>query len=65
MKEKDTTYTPARKKAIYNYLESKERIYLTVSKEKKAEYEKQAYEEGKSLTKFIIDTIDEKINKKR
>ena len=63
-KEKKTTYTPARKKAIDKYAGAHDRIYLTVSKDKKAEYEKIASIEGKSLTKFIIDTVDEKIKKK-
>lgn len=61
MKKKETTYTDARKKAIYKYSESRDRIYLSVPKGKKAVYEKAASASGKSLNQFIIDTLDKEI----
>lgn len=57
-KENETTYTPSRKKAIYKYAESHERIYLTVPGDKKETYSRIASECGKSLSQFIVDAVD-------
>ena len=60
-KQESKSYSDSQKKAIYRYAESHERIYLTVTQEQKNLYEKQANEAGKSLTRFILDCVDEKI----
>ena len=65
MKEKkESSYTPARKKALYEHAKKIDRIYVTVPKGKKALIEEAASALGKSVNQFINDLIDEKINGK-
>lgn len=65
MKEKkESTYTPARKKALYEHAKKIERIYLTVPRGKKSIIEEAAATSGKSVNQFINDAIDKEINGK-
>ncbi len=58
------TYNEPQKKAIYNYRKKTVSIVtLSIPKEKKAEYTEAASKEGKSLNRFILDAIDEHIEK--
>lgn len=55
-------YTPAQIAARNRYNRKKyDRIVLCVPKGKKQEIQKAAQSEGKSMTRFILDTIEETI----
>ena len=53
-------YNSTRLKAIQNYRKNTVSVVtVTMPKEKKAEYQEAASEEGKSLNRFILDAVDE------
>lgn len=54
-------YTEGQKLAIANYMKDKHTIRVIVTKEKAEEYKKTAESEGKSLNKFIIDCIEQRM----
>ena len=63
MKEKkESTYTPARKRALYEHAKKIERIYLTVPLGKKSIIEEAAATSGKSVNQFINDAINKELN---
>lgn len=51
-------YTEAQKRSVDKYMADKLTIRLVVPKEKADEYKKKAKEQGKSLTKYILDIVD-------
>lgn len=51
-------YTEAQKKASLKYQSKTVAIQFRVSQEKRALYQEKAEAEGKSLSQFIIDTLD-------
>ena len=56
--------TKAAQKAVNKYIKNNyDRINLTIPKGKKEEYKRIAESEGKSLNQFIIDAINERIEK--
>lgn len=56
--------TKAAQKAVNKYIKNNyDRINLTIPKGKKEEYKSIAEAEGKSLNQFIIDAINEKIER--
>lgn len=57
------TYTEARAKAIKKYLSSMGEYKLRVSKEDKERYMNIAKESGMSLNSYIIQAIEEKIER--
>ena len=58
-------YTEAQAKAVKTYLEKNNlvEIKFRVNREKREEYKEQAEKKGKSLNSFIIETINEKIER--
>lgn len=46
------------KKHILNHMEKLDRVYLTVPKGKKEEWQAAAKEKGRSLNQFIIDCVE-------
>lgn len=46
------------KKHILNHMEKLDRIYLTVPKGKKEEWQKAAKESGRSLNQYISDCVE-------
>lgn len=59
------TYTEARAKAIKKYLSSIGEYKLRVSKENKERYMKIAKEAGMSFNEYIIQAIEEKIEREK
>ena len=57
-----TKYSPAQKRAIEKYMESVDRIYITVPNGRKAAYQEAAAAAGKSLNRFIVDCIETALN---
>lgn len=55
--------TPARKKANQKYLATQDDIKVRVPKGKRTEYADFAKAHGKSLNKFIIEAIEEKMER--
>lgn len=59
-----TSTTKAAQRAVNKYIANKyDRVNLTMPKGKKEEYKSIADSEGKSLNQFIIDCVEEKLNK--
>lgn len=58
-------YTEAQAKAVKTYLEKNNlvEIKFRVNREKREEYKEQAERKGKSLNSFIIEAINEKIER--
>ncbi len=58
-------YTEAQAKAVKTYLEKNNlvEIKFRVNREKREEYKEQAEKKGKSLNSFIIEAINEKIER--
>ena len=58
-------YTEAQAKAVKTYLEKNNlvEIKFRVNREKREEYREQAEKKGKSLNSFIIEAINEKIER--
>ena len=58
-------YTEAQAKAVKTYLEKNNlvEIKFRVKREKREEYKEQAEKKGKSLNSFIIEAINEKIER--
>lgn len=57
-------YTVAQKAATIKYLAEKtEEIRIRVPKGKKAEYQKFAKSQGKSLSKWVLDLLDAEMKK--
>lgn len=54
-------YTPGQAKATEKYMQDKHVIKVVVTKDKAEEYKKLAKSEDKSLNKFVIDCIEEKV----
>ena len=63
MEDKKKYYTQARAKCNAEYLQNLDEIKIRVPKGKKEEYKRIAESEGKSLNQFIIDAINEKIER--
>lgn len=51
-------YTEAQKQASQRYIENNAQIRLVVSKEQKERYKMLADAEGKSLTRYIVDILE-------
>ena len=52
-------YTPAQKRALDNYRSKKiERIEITVPSGRKVVYQRAATAAGKSLNRFIVDSVE-------
>lgn len=64
MKETKSRYTEAQKRSAEKYLSEKvEDIRIRVPKGKKAIIKEYAEKQGKSLNQFIVDLIEEAIEK--
>lgn len=58
-------YSNAQKNATIKYIkENLDQIVVRVPKGKKEQYKKAAEEQGKSLTQFIVDLVENEIEKK-
>ena len=55
-------YTEAQKRATYNYLANHvDKIALTLPKGTKDRWRAEAYRQGKSLTRFIVDSVEKEL----
>ena len=52
-------YTPAQERAIRKYLDKTVSIQIRVNSDKREEYRNRATAEGKSLSQWIIDKLEE------
>ena len=58
-------YTDAQKKASMKYMKEKtDSIQIRATKGTKDKWRKAAEENGKSMNQFIIESVEERINKK-
>lgn len=63
--EKKTTYTPAQKKAIQEYMKGQAEIKVRMPKERIGIYRDAAAKAGLSLNQFAISAMDDKIRREQ